>query len=85
MQPVAAAKSGYDFGTAQTVVVAASATTTVAPNDATDQKVTWTSSDDIIATVANEVVNTSCSWNSNHYANTEDDNKTASCSVNVNP
>lgn len=57
---------------------------TVAPNNATNQNVTWESSDDSIATVENGVVTGVAAGNATITVKTVDGNYTATCAVTVN-
>jgi len=59
-------------------------TATVAPSNATNKAVTWTSSDTTKATVANGVVTAVAAGSATITVKTEDGNKTAECSVDVN-
>ncbi len=56
---------------------------TVAPNDATDQSVTWTSSDEAVATVTDGVVTAVAEGSCTITATTTDGGFTATCSVTV--
>jgi len=58
-------------------------TATVQPTNATDKTVTWTSSDESVATVANGVVSTLSEGTSIITVTTNDGNHTATCQVTV--
>ena len=58
-------------------------TATVAPTNATNQAVTWTSSNEAVATVSNGTVNTVGVGTAIITVKTADGNKTASCTVTV--
>lgn len=58
-------------------------TSTVAPNDASNKNVTWTSSDEEVATVANGVVSALKTGTTTITVKTEDGNYEASCEVTV--
>ncbi len=58
-------------------------TATVAPANATDQTVTWSSSNTAVATVANGVVTAVAAGTANITVTTTDGNKTATCAVTV--
>lgn len=60
-------------------------TATVSPDEATNKNVTWTSSDDAIATVADGTVTGVAVGTATITATTEDGSKTATCDVTVNP
>ena len=59
-------------------------TATVAPSNATNKTVTWTSSNTNVATVTNGVVTAISSGTATITVTTVDENKTASCTVTVN-
>ncbi|MGI6605713.1 MAG: Ig-like domain-containing protein [Peptococcia bacterium] len=58
-------------------------TATIAPIDATNKKVNWSSSDDAIATVVDGVVTAVGAGTATITVTTEDGNKTADCAVSV--
>ncbi len=58
-------------------------TPTVAPSDATNKNVTWTSSDPAVATVANGVVTAVAAGTATITVTTADGSKTAECAVTV--
>ena len=61
----------------------ATLTATVAPSDATNQKVTWRSNNTSVATVENGTVTAVSAGNASITVTTEDGNHTATCSVAV--
>ncbi len=61
----------------------ATLTATVAPNNATNKTVTWSSSDNAVATVNNGVVTAVANGTVTITAKTADGNKTATCTVTV--
>jgi len=60
-------------------------TATVAPDDATNKTITWSTSDGSVATVNNGVVTAVGSGTATITASTQDGGKTATCAVTVNP
>jgi Leucine-rich repeat (LRR) protein len=73
--------------TTTTIIVGATEqlTATIAPNDATDPSVTWSSSNDNVATVAQDgTITAVAAGNATITVTTTDGNKTASCVVTVN-
>lgn len=66
-----------DKGTSETL------TATVAPSNATNKNVTWTSNNTTVATVDNGVVTAKAAGTATITVKTEDGNKTASCTVTV--
>ena len=60
-------------------------TATVAPENATNKNVTWASSDEKIATVANGVVTAKAEGSVTITVKTEDGDKTATCAITVKP
>ena len=61
----------------------ATLTATVAPSDATNKKVTWSSNNTSVATVENGTVTAVSAGNASITVTTEDGNHTATCSVAV--
>lgn len=59
-------------------------TATVAPSDATNKAITWSSDDETVATVEEGVVTAVAAGNATITVTTEDGSKTATCSVTVN-
>lgn len=57
---------------------------TVAPANASDKTVTWTSSDEAVATVANGVVTAKAAGEATITVTTKDGSKTATCKITVN-
>jgi len=73
--------------TSKTVTVGESftLTATVAPNDASDKTISWSTSNSNVATVADGVVTTKAVGTATITVTTTDGNKTATCDVTVDP
>jgi uncharacterized protein YjdB len=73
--------------TSKTVTVGESftLTATVAPNDASDKSISWSTSNSNVATVADGVVTTKAVGTATITVTTTDGNKTATCDVTVDP
>lgn len=82
--PVAVTGVELDKGTmALTVGGTGTLTATVAPEDAANKNVTWSSSDTAVATVDNGIVTAVAAGTATITVTTEDGNKTATCDVTV--
>ena len=71
------------FDLRETDKLTATLVATIAPNDATDKSVTWTSDNDAVATVADGLVTAVGVGNTTITVTTTDGNLTATCAVEV--